>query len=430
VNKELKLSYDILKKVCIDKSYVSIELNKSITGVENINTALVTKIVYGVLEKDITLDYFVKQFINKEPDSKILILLKIVAYVSKTVNSIPSFALVNEIVNIAKKIDKYSSGFVNAVSKKLISNEIKLPNKSNLNKYLSVKYNFPEWVIVELLKSHDIKFVEDLVSKELPTLTHIRVNTNLIAENEFKQKLQDLEIKYEDSYYPYTMYVDYAKLLKTDLKKYYVVQGLPSIITCNVLDAKKGNVLDVCSAPGGKAMYLAQNKNLKITACDIHQHRVDLIKKYAESLDVKNVKVVLQDGTKLREEWKENFDYVFCDVPCSNLGVSRKKPDVFLNKSMADVKTLAGLQYQILENSSKYVKHGGILQYSTCTIIDNENCDVVNKFLKNHKDFELTEINVNGLNLLEKNKMYTFYPNLTGTEGFFIGRMIRKWIYF
>jgi len=426
VNKELKLSYDILKKVCIDKSYVSIELNKSITGVENINTALVTKIVYGVLEKDITLDYFVKQFINKEPDSKILILLKIVAYVSKTVNSIPSFALVNEIVNIAKKIDKYSSGFVNAVSKKLISNEIKLPNKSNLNKYLSVKYNFPEWVIVELLKSHDIKFVEDLVSKELPTLTHIRVNTNLIAENEFKQKLQDLEIKYEDSYYPYTMYVDYAKLLKTDLKKYYVVQGLPSIITCNVLDAKKGNVLDVCSAPGGKAMYLAQNKNLKITACDIHQHRVDLIKKYAESLDVKNVKVVLQDGTKLREEWKENFDYVFCDVPCSNLGVSRKKPDVFLNKSMADVKTLAGLQYQILENSSKYVKHGGILQYSTCTIIDNENCDVVNKFLKNHKDFELTEINVNGLNLLEKNKMYTFYPNLTGTEGFFIGRMIRK----
>jgi len=426
VNKELKLSYDILKKVCIDKSYVSIELNKSITGVENINTALVTKIVYGVLEKDITLDYFVKQFINKEPDSKILILLKIVAYVSKTVNSIPSFALVNEIVNIAKKIDKYSSGFVNAVSKKLISNEIKLPNKSNLNKYLSVKYNFPEWVIVEILKSHDIKFVEDLVSKELPTLTHIRVNTNLIAENEFKQKLQDLEIKYEDSYYPYTMYVDYAKLLKTDLKKYYVVQGLPSIITCNVLDAKKGNVLDVCSAPGGKAMYLAQNKNLKITACDIHQHRVDLIKKYAESLDVKNVKVVLQDGTKLREEWKENFDYVFCDVPCSNLGVSRKKPDVFLNKSMADVKTLAGLQYQILENSSKYVKHGGILQYSTCTIIDNENCDVVNKFLKNHKDFELTEINVNGLNLLEKNKMYTFYPNLTGTEGFFIGRMIRK----
>jgi len=352
--------------------------------------------------------------------------LKMVAYVSKTINSIPPFALVNEVVNISKKVDHHMSGFVNAVSKKLISNEIKLPNKSNLNKYLSVKYNFPEWVIVELLKSHDIKFVEDLVSKELPTLTHIRVNTNLIAENEFKQKLQDLEIKYEDSYYPYTMYVDYAKLLKTDLKKYYVVQGLPSIITCNVLDAKKGNVLDVCSAPGGKAMYLAQNKNLKITACDIHQHRVDLIKKYAESLDVKNVKVVLQDGTKLREEWKENFDYVFCDVPCSNLGVSRKKPDVFLNKSMADVKTLAGLQYQILENSSKYVKHGGILQYSTCTIIDNENCDVVNKFLKNHKDFELTEINVNGLNLLEKNKMYTFYPNLTGTEGFFIGRMIRK----
>lgn len=425
MNKELKLSYKILKKVYIEKSYVSIELNKIINAESGINVALVTKIVYGVLEKDITLDYFVGQFVKKLPNLDILILLKMVAYVSKTVNSIPDFALVNEIVGIAKKVNFHSSGFVNAVSKKLITNDIKLPSKKDYTKYLSVKYNYPEWVIIELLKTHDQQFVEDLVSKELTTLTHIRVNLDKITPTEFKTKLKELDIKFEDSYYDYTMYVDYSKLLKTDLNDYYIVQGLPSIITCNVLGADKGKVLDVCSAPGGKTVYLAQNRNLDVYACDIHPHRVDLVKKYARSVGVNNVKTFVQDGTKLNEAWKEKFDFVMCDVPCSNLGVSRKKPDVFLNKSFDDVSTLAGLQYKILETSASYVKKGGVLQYSTCTILDNENRNVILKFLKNHKDFKLTPIEVNGLNLDNIDNMYTFYPNLTSTEGFFIGRLIR-----
>ena len=426
MNKELNIAYDILKKVIIEKSYVSIELNKSIQSVDNVNTSLITKIVYGVLEKDITLEYFISQFTKKLPTTKILILLKIVAYSCKTINSIPPFALVNEIVNIAKKVDTHQSGFVNAVSKKLISSDIILPSKKDYIKYLSVKYNYPEWVITELLKKHDKDFVESLVSKELSTLTHIRINREKIAPEDFKAKLKALDINYEESLFDYTLYVDYAKLLKTDLKSCYVVQGLPSIITCNVMCAEKGKVLDVCSAPGGKAVYLAENKNLEIYACDIHPHRVDLIKKYAKSQNANNIKTFIQDGTKINENWLEKFDYVMCDVPCSNLGVSRKKPDVFLNKDLSDVKTLAGVQYKILETSAKYVKKGGILQYSTCTILDNENSDVVNKFLKNHSDFELTPINIDGINITNENNMYTFYPNLTNTEGFFIGRLRRK----
>ena len=134
MNKELNISYEILKKVCIDKSYVSIELNKCLDNVNNVNTSLITKIVYGVLEKDITLDYFISKFVSKAPDIKIMILLKIVAYCSKAINSIPSFALVNEIVNIAKKVDRHQSGFVNAVSKKLISSQIVLPSKEKIFK--------------------------------------------------------------------------------------------------------------------------------------------------------------------------------------------------------------------------------------------------------------------------------------------------------
>jgi 16S rRNA (cytosine967-C5)-methyltransferase len=308
----------------------------------------------------------------------------------------------------------------------LISQQVTRPNKRNLSKYLSVRYNYPEWVIEELLKEHDAKFVSELVSIELTNLTHIRVNLDRITADEFRKLLKKHEIGYEDSYYDYTMYVDYAKLLKIDeLEKYYIVQGLPSIITCNVLDAKKGNVLDVCSAPGGKSVYLAHNKDVQVYACDIHPHRVELVKKYASSASV-NVKTCVQDATKFVSKWEEKFDYVMCDVPCSNIGVSRKKPDVFLNKSRGDMKTLAGIQYQILSNSSRYVKKGGILQYSTCTILREENEDVIEKFLNSHPDFELTPIDFGDINIHNDNNMYTFYPNLTKTEGFFIGRLRKK----
>ena len=426
MNKELNIAYDILSKVYLDKSYVSIELNKYLNKLDSsVNSSLVTKIVYGVLEKDILLEYFVSHYVTKLPEQKFLILLKIVAYVAKAVNSIPHFALVNEIVTIAKKLDFHKSGFINAVAKKLVTGDVKLPDKANYSKYLSVKYNYPEWVVKELLKSYSKEFVTDLVSCELTSLTHIRVNLDKITAKEFKSKLEELDIKFEPSLYDYTMYVDYAKLLKIDdLKDKYIVQGLPSIITCNVLGAVKGRVLDVCSAPGGKSVYLAQNRNLQVYSCDIHKHRVELVDKYAKSTGVK-LNTFVQDGTKFNPLWKSKFDYVMCDVPCSNLGVSRKKPDVFLNKTLADAKTLAGIQYQILDNSARYVKPGGILQYSTCTILDFENKNVIEKFLATHKDFELTEIDFGDINITNDKNMYTFYPNLTKTEGFFIGRLRR-----
>ncbi|MBQ7352280.1 MAG: 16S rRNA (cytosine(967)-C(5))-methyltransferase RsmB [Clostridia bacterium] len=426
MNQELKISYEILTKVIIDKSYVSIELNKYLNENQGtFNSSLVTKIVYGVLEKDIMLEHFILQYMKKLPKPNILILLKIVAYVAKAVNSIPHYALVNEVVTISKTIDYHQSGFVNAVSKKLISGDVILPDKKNITKYLSVRYNYPEWVIVELLKKHDVQFVKDLISCELTSMTHIRVNLDKISAQEFKELLTQKSIKFENSLYDYTMYVDYSKLLEeTDLKGYYIVQGLPSIITCNVLGVV-GSILDVCSAPGGKSVYLAQNSKNSVTSADIHKHRVELVKKYANTYGVK-LNACVQDATKLKEEWIQKFDCVMCDVPCSNLGVSRKKPDVFLNKTLADAKTLSSIQYKILDNSSKYVKSGGVLQYSTCTILDLENKSVVEHFLKEHSDFELTTIDCQGLNISQENKMYTFYSHLTGTEGFFIARLKRK----
>ncbi len=427
MNKELKLSYDILKNVYLDKSYSSIELNKVLTNVSDVNTMLITKIVYGVLEKDITLEYFVSKFVKRKPRPEILLLLKMVAYVSKWLNSIPPFALVNEIVNISKTIDSHQSGFVNATSKQIIAKPITLPSKSDFVKYLSIKHSYPEWIVSQLIKTHDKTVVEELIAKDLTTLTHIRVNTQAISAVDFRAKLQSLGIEYVDSLYDYTMYVDYGKLIKQDIaSNEYVVQGLPSIIVCNMMNVDGGRVLDACASPGGKSVLLAQGKAKEIFACDIHGHRVDLIRKYAKNYDISNIKYFVQDATKERPDWIGKFEYVLCDVPCSNLGVTRKKPDVLLNKTPNDISTLAGVQYQILENCAKYVSRGGILMYSTCTLLDKENIDVINRFLNNNKDFELTQIAVPELNLVCKGGGYTFFPHLTNTEGFFIGRLKRK----
>ncbi len=437
MNKELKMSYDVLSKVYFDSAYASIELNKSLTG--DLNKALVTKIVYGVLEQDIYLDYVVNTFVTKAPKPNVMLVLKIAAYVSHNISSIPLYALTNECVELTKQIaDKYAAGFVNAVTKKMAATEVKLPNpKANMSKYLSIKYSYPKWYVDELLKKHNATFVEKLLEFKPTTDTHVRVvkQPNLTLDDsvkEFTEQLDKLGIWWQLTALNYTMYVDYTKLLEHDeLTKYHVVQGLPSIITALSVGAKPNDkVLDATSAPGGKACLIAgQDNSIRVTACDLHIHRVGLIRKYANSLGLTNVVPLIADATKYKPEWDKAFDCVLCDVPCSGMGVVTKKPDILLNRTLSDVNELVGLQYQILCNNAKYVKSGGTLVYSTCSILHAENENVILKFLDSHKDFKLVPIDTYGIDVTNKDNMYTFYPHLTHTEGFFIGRLVRLWFY-
>ena len=130
------------------------------------------------------------------------------------------------------------------------------------------------------------------------------------------------------------------------------------------------------------------------------------------------------------KNFENAFDFVLCDVPCSGLGVVNKKPDILLNRTPETLNEITKTQYAILDNNSKYVKNGGVLVYSTCSVLKEENNDIIAKFLQNHKDFSLTPIDTFGLNVINENNCYTFYPNVSGTEGFFIGRLIRKWRFY
>lgn len=432
MNKELYYSYLVLKKIYIEKAYAGIELNKVIKLHKNeINTGLITKIVYGVIENDIYLDYVISKFVTKKADESINIILKIGAFAKENINSIPNFALVNELVNLTKKYEnKFAGGFVNATLKNILKTPVELPDKNkDIVAYLSIKYSYPVWLVRSLLKDYKEDLTEELLAKKLTTLTHIRVLEDKITIEDFKKYLKDKNIEFKESALSNLFYVDYEKLLDyKELENYYIVQGLPSIITANNLCINKAvNILDLCSAPGGKSVLIAQNNPYaNIISADVYAHRIKLVEQYASRYGIKNITPVLNDASKLKSDWVDKFDYVLCDVPCSNIGVVGKKPDVLLNRKEENLKELSKLQYKILSTASKYVKKGGILVYSTCSILKDENINIIDKFLEENKEYKAIPVETYGVKIVDEDNTALFLPNISETEGFFIGRLKRN----
>ena len=432
MNKEIMYAHNVLKAVYFDDAYSSIELNKILknSALENLNKQLITKIVYGVLEKDIYLSYVVGLFCNKKPDVKTELLLKVGIYILKFVNSIPPFACVNEIVELCKKQNsKFVSGFLNATLKKISVSEIKLPSEKNKVEYLSIKYSYPKWFVEKLLQEHDLDFVVNLLEYSLTTLTHVRILTEKISVEDFFKNLAENQIEFEKSPINFGVYLNYSKLLKNSfLSDCCVPQGVPSIVVGeNVPKNSKIDVLDLCSAPGGKSILVAQNNpNGRIISCDISEKRLKLVKEYADKLKIKNIAYKVNDATILNEKWIEKFDVVLCDVPCSNLGICNKKPDVLLRKTPNNIKQLVPIQRKIIKTAANYVKNGGLLIYSTCTILNDENNGIIQEFLSNNKNFEAIELNTFNINVIKENEAVTFIPHLSDTEGFFIGGLRKK----
>ncbi len=428
MNKEIRQAFTILRKVYDNGAFAGIELNKTIQREHgSSNTKLVTKIVYGVIERDIALEYIVGQYVKNKPDKLALLILKIGTYIIYNINSIPDFACVNELVDITKSVLPRSiAGFVNGTLKNIAKKNAKLPDKnSDYKKYLSVRYSYPMWVIEKLLAEHDENFVEEMLGYSLTTLTHIRVLTDQISVTDFVTILDQYRVEHQPSSLDYTMYVEYSELLTIpNISKYYIVQGLPSIITANNVPDDAQSILDLCASPGGKSVLVAQNNpESKIISCDISEGRVSLIEKYAHAYDIKNIQVMINDATVYRPEWQDQFDMVICDVPCSNLGIANKKPDILLNRQAESVTELTNIQLQILQNAAKYVKTGGDMIYSTCSILKEENEMIVGKFLQNNKNFKIMDVDTYGVQTEEYHKLRTFYPHISNCEGFFIGRL-------
>ena len=368
MRKHIDSAYKILSKVYQDGTYS----NMAFLG-ERVSD-MSTRLVYGTLEENVKIDYILSQLIEKKPQKSVLTLLKIGTYALLNLTDVPKFAIVSECVEVAKSNGKGgASGFINAVLKKVADGKYSLPKESDEN-YLSVTYSKPQWFCDKLEKQYGKEVARIILSAKSTTLEHIRINSRMATESdvEFLLKKNKTDFKKSD--------VGGYIVKANDTVRHMFDKGLvtfqspSSILAVKALGVNDGaQILDICSAPGGKAVYMSELcPHGKVVACDLYPHRVALIQKYKNRMHTPNVKAVQADACVLNEEWKDTFDFVLCDAPCSCLGTFKKHPDVFLNKDERCINELATTQRQILENAAKHVRCLKKKTRTSCTIFSKK----------------------------------------------------------
>lgn len=424
-------AFEILNKIQRDNSYSNLALDHALdkADTDNKDKKFVSALVYGVTERRITLDYNLSLYLSqpiKKLKPEVLTALRLGAYQILFMDKIPVSAAVNESVKLAKKNGAaFASGLVNAVLRKIISNGLKTDGS------MSVNYSAPEWLCDMWCRSYGRENAEKLLKASFGAVdTVLRVNTekidaenliNLLAEEGF-----DCEIggNVENS----AVVKSGGAVHKTEAYKngLFHVQDAASQLCCKALGVQENEtVIDICAAPGGKSFTLAENmKNTgRIISCDIYEHRLTLISDGAERLGLTNIETVRNDGNVFNPDFPL-ADKILCDVPCSGLGVIRKKPEIRFKKS-EEVDKLQDLQYSIMCISSRYLKIGGVMVYSTCSLNPNENEKIVEKFLTEHDNFEgvrvLSDISRYGVDT----DYLTLMPHIHGCDGFFISAVRR-----
>lgn len=415
--------------------YVNLSLSSHIAdGLSKEDRRLLTSLLYSTVEHKITYDYYIASFTGAPADklsehTRNVLRLGICQIVDMT--RIPKYAAVNETVKLAKNPGERS--LVNGVLRRVSSTDtLPLPpREKNLFRHLSVKYSIPLPTVKHLAAMIPSEELEPLLvsfnKKGGITLT---VNTLKTDVDSFVSRLNDegycatrgrfspISVAISESVSPTE--------LPVFLEGHFFVQDEASALAAAVLSPTVGErVIDVCSAPGGKsfAMAILANDGATVNSFDVHESKMSLISSGAERLGLKSVKAAVRDATLLCEEDVESYDAVLCDVPCSGLGVLAKKPDLRY-KDVASLDSLPPLQLDILSTSSKYLKPGGRLVYSTCTLNRGENEEVVSEFLSSHKDFYAEDFEFSGLS--SHSGCLTLYPHIHNTDGFFIAKLRKK----
>lgn len=421
-----KTAYLTLIEIEKDNAYSNIALNKHIQIHKPDAPAFVREIVYGVLKNRFFLDYYLNLLIKrglKGVKKETHVLLQMGIYQLAFMNSVPEYAAVNETVRLARKYSKGREGFINGVLRHFAREKDILPfpdREKDLVEYLSVKYSYEKWIVKLWIEQYGEERAEELLSagNTTPKLS-LRVNVTMTTRNQLKERLEARGIEVEDgNLSSRCILAKGSEVLSTPEFKtgMFSVQDEASMVLTEIMEpAEHDQIIDICAAPGGKTLAAAEMmKNTgNVISCDIYQHKLELIENEAERLGLKNITVMENDGTVLREEWIQTADKVLVDGPCSGLGVIRKKPEIKYRVLPDDGRGLARKQLDLLEISSQYVKKGGFLIYSTCTVNKIENADVISRFLKHHEEFEL----IRSRQLLQ---------GVEETDGFFICKMRKK----
>lgn len=416
-------------------SNILLDRQMSADDMKKADRALYNALVMGVLERRITLDYNISFYLAKDIKKlkpEVLTILRVGAYQILFSDRIPDSAAVNESVKAAEKLgNSYAKGIINAVLRKISENGLMLPKNGDRLNGMSVEYSVPLELASLITDSLGFDEACNFLSKSTGKVkTEIRVNTLKTDTNKLMQILENEGIKAKHhSILTNALIVENTGdigSLKSFNEGLFHVQGVSSQLAVKALSPKKGNtVLDMCAAPGGKSFTAAQytKGGGTVYSFDLTENRVSLIEKGAKRLGIENIKCEVNDAAIYNESIPK-AECVLCDVPCSGLGVIRKKPEIRY-KQISNLNSLYALQYNILRTSSRYVKKGGTLIYSTCTINEKENKEIALKFLAEHSDFSSVKVLPEIETALRDGDFLTLLPHINNCDGFFIAKFIK-----
>lgn len=372
------------------------------TPVEPLNRARTVKICYGVLEKDVYLSYILSANTQKQPKSSVRLIIKIALYMLEFMNK-SDYMVADNAVELTKKLGKEgAAGFVNAF---LRSYRIPpLPEK--VEERLSVECSAPLWLVKKVRRSYKNEVKEILSAPSKGVCVRFER-----GEDSYLSK-PHIDTPFENTY----IFENFVRDNGFD-RGDYTFQSVGSIAICGAISPAE-SLLDACAAPGGKSVLLSK-KFKKIVSCELHEHRKNLIESYCARMGVENVTAIQADSSVYNPEFEGKFDTVLCDVPCSGTGVINENPDIKLFRAESDIASLNEIQLKILENCAKYVKANGMLYYSTCSILPEENDSIVHKFLELHPEYALT-IPLSPLNSRATKYGLQFLPHISLGAGFFL----------
>lgn len=406
-------------------------------GLDHRDAALATQLCFGVLQNQLLLDFYLAKFSNiplKRMEGRVVQVLRLGAYQMLFLDKIPHSAAVNRAVEMTKTHCKNprAAGMVNGVLRSLERSMGNLPTipKDDPVAYLSTLYSHPEWLVRELISAlGEEEAAGMMAANNSQPPTTVMVNTTRTTAEELTAKLTEAKVEVQ----PHPWMKDCLQLSRTgDLEKLtsfqdglFYVQDTASRGAICAADPKPGmRVLDCCAAPGGKsfAAAIAMENRGEVISCDLHPHKKKLIQAGADRLGLSIIKPMTVDGKVFKPEWEGAFDVVLVDAPCSGLGVIRKKPDIRY-KDPEPLAELPAVQEEILNNACRYVKPGGVLFYSTCTVLARENEDIVRSFLRQHEDYKAEAFSLPAPIGEVANGMQTLWPHRHGTDGFFLCKL-------
>lgn len=432
-----QIAYEILLKIEVDKAFSNLAIDSAVKmyNPDSTDCAFISRLVYGVIERKITLDYVVSRHLSnpaKKMKPEVLTVLRMGTYQILFMDKVHSGAAVNESVKLVKANKcEFAAGLVNAVLRKISQNDLEADGDLTETQKFSVDYSVPEELVKFMIHHYGKENAESFFKASLqPKEITVRVNTLKTTAEKLKKLLRDERVNVFDTYLPDALRIESDRAVyNLDCFKngLFHVEDLSSQLCVEALELFDGaSAVDVCAAPGGKSFTAAEymNNNGVLYSCDVYEQRTELIKQGAQRLGIENIVPLVNDATVFNGNLPE-ADRVLCDVPCSGLGIIGKKPEIKY-KRLDDTKSLLPIQMQILKTSSKYVKHGGRLVYSTCSVNPNENRRICDRFLEENPEFVSVKVLPRIERTVDEGDYLTLFPHKNNCDGFFIAAFVRK----